>query len=895
MSDVFISYSRRDSVALATRLAQALEQAEIDVWVDLEDIPAGSEWERDLGEGVLASEYVCFLISPGSVSSPHCLKELEAAAAHNKRLLPVVHSAVPDEQVPESVRRVNWIPQRGTFEDDFDASLATLVAAVRTDLEGLREHTRWEERAREWDARGRDRSLLCRGTDMREAEDWLARQAEREPAPTTLQIEYINASRRASARRQGGLLAGALLALAISVVLGILALAQRNEARDQRDIARSNELSAAALSSVSSDPERSLILATTAARLAPTERTEQALAQSISASSLRTRIDLRGKPYQARVSADNRWMVAGTARGAFLYDAHTGELERQLYDGGAVYDLVFDPDSSGVWIGGENSEIRHYSLPEGELMETIPTPTEVSSVAVSARSILVAATTTDGEVRVFRASGEPFQTLSGHQGPVITVDFAEHGAGLVSASTDGTVRVWNAATGDQAGLLQGHSGRYRDADITDDGKTAVTVDLHGIVRLWDVGSGATVGEPLNDLVREGRGRSVDMSRDGTHVLVSFGDGRARLFDLDSRQVDAVYARHQGAIRSAEFGGNGRTVVTTGLGDGEAQISDAGTFVRSLPGTEYAYATAVSPDDRLIAVAGTDGSMHLFDRASGADKGTWQASDHRLRFVAFGHSGDRLATGGDDGLVRIWDVDSGRQLGQVLEHDRDVIGAAFDPSGDRLVTGSYDGAARLWDLKTGEGTVMAKGDYINAIDWSADGELIAIAVQDFRTNTIHVLDAETRKEVTEPFVNPGGLASMAFDPSGERLVVGGTDGSARIWEARTGHVLTTLTSEEGQVNSARFTPDGERVITTGTDGTRVWSASSGLPLATIPGDAVFASPSASGGVVIAFRAVRQAELHDCEVCDASAAALLDLAEQRITREPTDAEVEQYGLD
>src|SRR5688500_16505997 len=161
MSDVFISYSRRDSESFAERLTRALEREGVDVWVDVDDIPAASEWERDLGEGVLASEYVCFVVSPGSVDSPHCASELGLAETHHKRLLPLVHVPVSDDRVPPPLRRLNWIPQRGVFEDDFDGSLRTLVAAIRTDLEALRAHTRWQQRAEEWRSRDRDPSLLC--------------------------------------------------------------------------------------------------------------------------------------------------------------------------------------------------------------------------------------------------------------------------------------------------------------------------------------------------------------------------------------------------------------------------------------------------------------------------------------------------------------------------------------------------------------------------------------------------------------------------------------------------------------------------------------------------------------------------------------------------------------
>jgi WD40 repeat protein len=142
--------------------------------------------------------------------------------------------------------------------------------------------------------------------------------------------------------------------------------------------------------------------------------------------------------------------------------------------------------------------------------------------------------------------------------------------------------------------------------------------------------------------------------------------------------------------------------------------------------------------------------------------------------------------------------------------------------------------------------------------------------------------------------PGGVSSLSFDPSSQRIVVGSSDGGVRIYDASTGTELVALNGQLGQVNSARFSPDGGRVVTTGPDGTRVWSADSGLPLSSYSRASVYGTATPSGGIVISYRASQPAELHDCEICSLDPDELLDLAEQRITREPTDAEIKQYGL-
>ena len=156
MPDVFLSYARRDSADFVRQLTNALEAEGIDVWVDLDDIPAASDWQEDLRDGVLQSDCFCFVVSPTSAASRYCLDELSDAEGRNERVIPLIHEPVPEAELPRLVQRLNWVPPRGTFSDDFDANLKTLAEAIRTDLEATRAHTRWEAAAAAWDAKDRD-------------------------------------------------------------------------------------------------------------------------------------------------------------------------------------------------------------------------------------------------------------------------------------------------------------------------------------------------------------------------------------------------------------------------------------------------------------------------------------------------------------------------------------------------------------------------------------------------------------------------------------------------------------------------------------------------------------------------------------------------------------------
>lgn len=193
MTDVFISYSRKDK-PFAQRLHQALAAEQREAWIDWQDIPLTADWWAEIQEGIEAADAFIFVISPDSVTSQVCHQEIEHAAQHNKRLIPLVCREA--EGVPEVLGHLNWIFFRET--DDFEAAFKNLLAVMDTDLDWVKRHTRLTGRAMEWERRGRNESYLLRGDDLAEAEQHLS-QPNRQPTLTELQQSYIVTSQQRQA------------------------------------------------------------------------------------------------------------------------------------------------------------------------------------------------------------------------------------------------------------------------------------------------------------------------------------------------------------------------------------------------------------------------------------------------------------------------------------------------------------------------------------------------------------------------------------------------------------------------------------------------------------------------------------------------------------------------
>ena len=280
-------------------MVAALKAGGWGVWVDTEDIPPTADWSEELAVGIRTAHTFVFAISPRSVRSQYCLRELDQALQLGKRLVPVVLEE--SDEVPEPLAARQYVYLRD--EDDFDASLQTLTTALATDLDWVREHRHWLTEALRWDANGRDRSLLLRGRDLKSAEAWLARQAERtEPRPTRLQAEFLIASRSWNTRRLRITVASVVLALAVSVLLGILALLQRDAARRQAAIARSRELAIASSSKLSIDPALSLLLAIDAVEARPTAEADNALRRAVAANRPLAEVHVPGDAVRSLVS-----------------------------------------------------------------------------------------------------------------------------------------------------------------------------------------------------------------------------------------------------------------------------------------------------------------------------------------------------------------------------------------------------------------------------------------------------------------------------------------------------------------------------------------------------------------------------------------------------------------
>ena len=502
-----------------------------------------------------------------------------------------------------------------------------------------------------------------------------------------------------------------------------------------------------------------------------------------------------------------------------IWDFDTGKLLKTLRGHGSwVRGCLFSPDDRWVFSAGYDQQVRRWDVERYEELRRVPQGRE----------------------------------LEGHAGDIMAAVFSRDGKYVLTASRDRTARLWDVSSAREClRFEEGHVFLASSGLFFPDGRKLLTAAVDNTARIWDV----TTGTELARLERTGRHAAIAVSGDGRWVLTGAASNTAQLWELAVRQtaegrpmVDAARRQelsgHKAPVTAVAFSADSRFIFS-GDASGRGKLWDASKkpelrLLGDLRGhTGRITAAAFLPGNRRVVTASADGTAAQWMIASCEERRDLLMRHTRgatVTSLAITPDGRHALTSCDDGKVRLWELETAQVVRELKAGQRGpgpaeslVRSVAVSPDGRMGVSVDPQAlAVRLWDLHTGLEIGAARGDgsprpFLDfrrrGLVWSAcfspDGAQIATVGGD-SAHLWNVDEGRPPERETQVFVPHGAVACAGFSPDGQRVVTSGWDGSARIWNARTGKCERKLEGHEGPIHGAAFSPDGQRALTESED-------------------------------------------------------------------------------
>ena len=497
----------------------------------------------------------------------------------------------------------------------------------------------------------------------------------------------------------------------------------------------------------------------------------------------------------------------------------------------------------------------------------------------------------DAVIRAFTAEFE-IRRLNGHQSRISAVAISPDGHRALTASDDGTVRIWDLHTGNLVSTfiqpLYGQpKANYRpmisSAAFSPDGKRILVTSWDGALTIWDAQKEVLLTTSLTGEPTPLKGA---FSPDGRKILVGGVSGFVGIFESNTLKLLAKFKSQGSQITDVSFSSGGDKIATSAL-DCAVRVSDAAASnsVKILGDPNCFTAVglletvAFKPgDDWTVAAGSKDGTIYEWNVEAGSISLEFHTYGCTISTIAYSSDGRRILTGCAEGWARLWDLQSRRLIKSFQRHSMPITSVALSPDGSIALTGSEDKTARLWDatvksthrkfhLSGGVRSVvfapgkdqimfgtanglkiwnMDTSQFIKNIDFqqnpiegmavSNDGRRIATTGRS--DNAVRVTDLVTGKVLTtlrHP-VDNGEVQSLVFSPDGRSILTGTRKNVVRLWDSKTGDIIRTFVNHASLFDhrALDFSPDGRFILTCADNTAFVWNALTGKLTQTLRG-------------------------------------------------------------
>ena len=412
-----------------------------------------------------------------------------------------------------------------------------------------------------------------------------------------------------------------------------------------------------------------------------------------------------GAVYALAFSLDGAHLASADSDGSIrLGDPARDKAQRELTGHrGSVWPMAFRLDGAMMATSSSDGTHRTWDTRTGENVSVQRGHGRRLSLArFDAAGTRIVSSGTDGVARLWDVrSGRLVKQLS-LPGRQLVSAFYSHGPGdgvIGSWDNGGDLHIWNPADGEYVRQILTDSDHLWTGKFSPNGDVLATAEDDDTVRLryW------TTGRLIATLTaHRGRVRSIAFSPDERWLATAADDRDVRVWELATRRCVLVLRAHRDRVNSVAWDPGSR-MLASASSDGTALVWDVGELSKLAAAAETAAAQGVGQGVargavRVRGVGEPDqgAAAHVHTKPARVLR-RGRTSGGRLWSVAIDPTGTLLATAGDNLAVRLWDPRTGRHLTTLLGHTRRVWSVDFSPAGDALVSSGDDGTALVWDL------------------------------------------------------------------------------------------------------------------------------------------------------------------------------------------------------
>jgi WD40 repeat protein len=383
-------------------------------------------------------------------------------------------------------------------------------------------------------------------------------------------------------------------------------------------------------------------------------------------------------------------------------------------------------------------------------------------------------------------------------------------------------------TRDQPELVvqSGYEGSVSAIAISPNDEWVMLGGASGIAGLFELRTGRLVRR----FVHQGLIHAAEFSPDGRFIVTATFEGEVQLWGVQSGARLREYTGKGGPAGHLAFSADGRKIVALSGDVATVWESDTARPIVNIAGAQHDIrSVALSPDGNWVAVALWSGEVQLKSTRPGEQGRTVVTHQGGARAVAFSSDSEWLASGGSDGVAVLSQVRSAAPMQRFEGHAKAISALAISPNKRVLITGSDDGEARLWAIADGTFAPISY-DTIRHVRFSRSGDQVLLAGD---TGGILIDSARDRQlEISSESHRDGGrgiLSAFAFTHDSEKLVVGFSDGVAKVLNLDSTRYVDPFVKRTLRVSAVAFSPDDRLLLTGNGDGTvAFWDLYTGKP-------------------------------------------------------------------